>query len=343
MRDRVRDRVTTTRRAVAGVGAGMIALAGLAAPAYSAQQMPPTDPLPVSGRHLDGSVAEMFRPGGTPPGADLAECRPAPEHPRPVILVHGITGNRQQNWVNAAPYLANEGFCVYTLTYGTLPLPGPLGGLGGLAPMEVIDRQLAEKVAEVRDRTGAAEVDLVAHSMGTVVANSYVTLGGGAEHVHTVVNLAGVMGGQADPTGLIATAVEGLTAPGPVTGSAADVIGGRPALLDLLAGSPRITALNAGGSPFVAGVEYTNIVSRTDETIAPFTSGLATGPAGVRVRNHVLQDGCERDRSDHGAVAAAPRALALMHNALAPEHPVPVPCVTVLPLIGPLPDGVPGS
>ena len=320
-------RRTTTRVATVLVAA---AITAGAAPATSvAQQMPPVEPLPVTGRHLDGSVAEALRPGGSPPGADLPDCRPAPEHPRPVILVHGVTGNRQQNWVNAAAYLAGRGFCVYTMTYGALPLPGPLGGLGGLAPMAVIDRQMAETVDAVRARTGAAQVDLVAHSMGTVVTNSYVTLHGGARNVHTVVNLAGVMGGQSDPGGVLRGAVEAVAA----SGSAAPVIGGRPAVLDILEGSPRIDALNAGGSPYAHDVEYTNIVSRTDETIRPFTRGLAEGP---RARNIVLQDGCEVDRSDHGAVAAAPRALALLHNALAPVDPVPVPCVPVWPLVGPV-------
>lgn len=297
-----------------------LAATALATPVAAAQQMPPAQPYPVPHDFLAGVPAELMDPFGSAPGADLADCRPAPEHPRPVLLVHGFTANRQFNWANVAPYLANHGFCVYSFTYGTLPLPLPLGNRGGLTPMEAIDRQMAAAVADVRARTGAREIDLVSHSMGSVVATSYAKLGGGADHVHTVVNLAGVIAGQEDTGGVVRTLTDAV-ANDPGSGG---FVGGRPAVADIMVGSERILALNAGGSPYADGVDYTNIVSRYDETIRPYTAGTAPGP---RATNIVLQDGCEIDHSGHGAVASQPRALALMHNALSPERPVPVPCL----------------
>lgn len=311
--------VSTLAAAVAFAVTGAAAAATLA-PAAAAQQMPPAQPYPVPHSFLAGVPAEFHDPHGSAPGADLPDCRPAPEHPRPVLLVHGFTANRQFNWATVAPFLANHGFCVYSFTYGTLPLPLPLGNPGGLAPMAEIDRQMAAAVADVRARTGAAEIDLVSHSMGSVVATSYAKLGSGADHVHTVVNLAGVIGGQDDPGGVVRTVTDAIAHdPG-----SSGFVGGRPGVADILAGSERILALNAGGSPYADGVDYTNIVSRHDETIRPYTRGLADGP---RATNIVLQDGCEIDHSGHGAVASQPRALAFLHNALSPERPVPVPCL----------------
>lgn len=158
------------RRAASALAAAVaLGVTGaVAAPTAVAQQMPPAQPYPVPFDFLAGIPAELADPHGSAPGADLPDCRPAPEHPRPVLLVHGFTANRQFNWANAAPYLANHGFCVYSFTYGTLPLPLPLGNRGGLTTMDAIDRQMAAAVADVRVRTGAAEIDLVSHSMGAV-------------------------------------------------------------------------------------------------------------------------------------------------------------------------------
>lgn len=44
-----------------------------------------------------------------------------------MILVHGLGANRTVNFPTLSPFLANHGFCVFALTYGTRPKVDPPG------------------------------------------------------------------------------------------------------------------------------------------------------------------------------------------------------------------------
>jgi len=108
------------------------------------------------------AVISALRPAGffALPGA-------ANRGPRPVILLHGYAMNRA-NFVPLAYRLARAGLGpIFGFEYWTL------GRVAAGA------RQLGWFVDQVREATGAAEVDLVGHSMGGVVARYYVTLAGG--------------------------------------------------------------------------------------------------------------------------------------------------------------------
>ena len=97
--------------------------------------------------------------------------------PRPVILLHGYAMNRA-NFLPLAYRLARAGLGpIYGFEYWTL------GRVAAGA------RQLGWFVDQVRDATGASEVDLVGHSMGGVVARYYVTFAGGDDVVHRVITL----------------------------------------------------------------------------------------------------------------------------------------------------------
>ena len=57
-------------------------------------------------------------------------CRPSAAHPRPVVLVHGLLANMTDNWQTMSPLLANNGYCVFALTYGTdADPPSPFGAV----------------------------------------------------------------------------------------------------------------------------------------------------------------------------------------------------------------------
>ena len=72
-----------------------------------------------------GGVYQITHPGQPWPGVDDWSCQPSPEHPRPVILLHGTGANGVNNWGTIAPALLNEGYCVFAPTYGATPLfPG---------------------------------------------------------------------------------------------------------------------------------------------------------------------------------------------------------------------------
>jgi triacylglycerol esterase/lipase EstA (alpha/beta hydrolase family) len=100
------------------------------------------------------------------------------------------------------------------------------------------------------------------------------------------------------------------------------------ACTQLLAGSDFYATLRAGGVA-APGVTYTNIVTRYDELVVPYTSGIEPG-----MRNITVQDQCPLDFADHLAIAADPVAAADVLNALDPAHPRPVPCVFVAPFVG---------
>lgn len=97
--------------------------------------------------------------------------------PRPIILLHGYAMNRA-NFVPLAYRLARAGL-------------GPILGFEywTLGRTAAAARQLGWFVDEVRAATGAAEVDLIGHSMGGVVARYYVTLAGGDPAVHRLITL----------------------------------------------------------------------------------------------------------------------------------------------------------
>ncbi|SDC64463.1 triacylglycerol lipase [Rhodococcus tukisamuensis] len=104
---------------------------------------------------LAGVPLELGNPGGSAPGSNDWSCRPSAAHPEPVVLVHGTGGNKQTNWATYAPLLANEGYCVYALTYGAYDdLPWPLSALGAFRPMDESAQQLADFVDRVPASTG---------------------------------------------------------------------------------------------------------------------------------------------------------------------------------------------
>ncbi len=97
--------------------------------------------------------------------------------PRPIIVLHGYAMNRA-NFLALAYRLRRAGL-------------GPVLGFEywTLGRVAAGARQLGWFVDEVRAATGAAEVDLIGHSMGGVVARYYVTIAGGDRFVHRVITL----------------------------------------------------------------------------------------------------------------------------------------------------------
>ena len=96
-----------------------------------------------------------------------------------------------------------------------------------------------------------------------------------------------------------------------------------------LRGSAFLRKLSRGGGPAVPGVDYTMIMTRNDELVIPYTSGEMDG-----ARNHVVQQECALDQSEHLSVIFDPVTAYLILNALDPKHRKPVPCTLVLPLVG---------
>ncbi|MGQ4600146.1 alpha/beta fold hydrolase [Nocardia sp. R6R-6] len=275
---------------------------------------------PVDFNFFAGVPAELANPGGSLPGTNNWSCRPSPEHPDPVVLVHGTGGGAQTNWGVYAPLLANEGYCVYAATYGNYDLPWPLSAIGGMLPIEQSSAQLATFVDRVLGATGAARVDLIGHSQGNLIGNYFVKRLGGAAKVDKLVALAPPWLGS--NAGGMAELNDFGTRLG--LGPLFDAVAGSPcqACRQVLQGSDFMRALNQDGV-YHPDVAYTNIATMLDELVVPYTAGLVAGP---RATNIVVQDGCATDYSGHTGIAGSPRAATYVLNALDPAHPRPVPC-----------------
>lgn len=328
-RDAARGGGGRLRRALVRGGvaaaAGLLAL-GVASPAASA-------PLPVPATFFSGIGPELLHPGGSLPGVNDWTCRPSAEHPEPVILVHGTAGGAQTNWGPMAPRIKNAGYCVYALTYGVNPgTPWPLSAMGGLTSMEDSAQELAAFVDKVLASTGAQKVDFVGHSQGTLMPDYYVKFLGGAPKVDKYISLAPLWKGTtAGGASEFTAKLDAAAATNPSAKAYADLLDEYcGACSEMSAGSPFIEKMNAGGV-YAPGVHYTNIMTKYDELVVPWTAGYVEGPDAVNI---VVQDTCEQDYSDHLAIAASVRSQAMVLNALDPAHPVPVPCVFVPPFFG---------
>lgn len=280
-----------------------------------------TAPLPVPYQFLPSAIAGGA-PGANAPGTNIWTCKPTAAHPRPVVLVHGTFGNQATNWQTYGPLLKNHGYCVFALTYGTygdLPISYIAGGMG---PMETSAQQLAAFVAKVLKATGATKVDLVGHSQGTLMPQYYVRYLGGAKYVDNYISLASLWHGTN-----VAAAASVLAAVGGVPVDTLVPI--CVACGEFAPGSGFMAKIRAGGVVATPGVRYTNITSKYDELVSPYTSGLQAG-----MKNYILQSVCPLDFTEHFEIAADRNATQIVLNTLDPAHAQPVSCSLVLPFVG---------
>jgi triacylglycerol lipase len=255
-----------------------------------------------------------------PPGSNDFSCRPSAEHPRPVVLVHGLGASAPSNWGYIGPRLHDAGYCVFALSYGIDPRTQGLPYRpGGTISMEQSSKELKAFVKRVLEATGARRVDLVGHSEGTVMPRYYLERRGGAKRVKRFVaitplwrgtNLAGIgfLAEEAAPYGLDQ----------PLIDLVAGLCGSCP---EFVQGSPFLDHLNADGEA-IPGIRHTNIITRYDELVQPYTSGIMSDGG----TNIVVQDVCPNDLSEHAAVAFDPVVARLVLNALDPPHAQPVAC-----------------
>ncbi|WP_084478443.1 lipase family alpha/beta hydrolase [Nocardia jejuensis] len=280
----------------------------------------PTYPVPYG---LGEGLAHYFDPS-SPPGANDWNCRPTPEHPEPVILLHGLTATQAADWATLAPLLANNGYCVFALNYGMESrLPAPLNTVPGLRSMvESATEELAPFVDRVLAATGAAKVDFVGHSEGTVMPRWYIKYLGGAAKVAKSVNLTPINNGtQANGGALIGSL---LSRVGLWDGAQQLMVNsGAGAAVQLATGSNFLASLNSG-TAYEPDIRYTFIMTRYDEIVLPYTSGF--GPLAPNITNIVVQDQCPLALFEHNGASSDPVAAQHVLNALDPENAVPVNC-----------------
>ncbi|MFC9280784.1 esterase/lipase family protein [Streptomyces collinus] len=276
-----------------------------------------------------GFLKGVFTPGEAPPGADDWSCRPTAAHPDPVVLIHGTLENMNDMWHGAAPLLADNGYCVFAFDHGGASPTAPFQGVGRMEDSAAV---LAAFVDRVRAATGAAQVDLVGHSLGGGPVPRYYLkhFPGAAAKVGKLVGITPSNHG---------TTLDGLTELGRALHLLEPVDAllehDYPALVEQEVGSDFNRALDAGGDT-VPGVDYTVIATRYDEVVTPYGNGFLTAGPGASVHNITVQDGCGLDATDHLEASYDPVVLTHVLNALDPAHPRPVRCTAVLPLTGPV-------
>ncbi|WP_027008489.1 esterase/lipase family protein [Conexibacter woesei] len=274
--------------------------------------------LPVVYNFSAAALAAQASPGAAPAGANDPTCVPSTAHPRPVVLVNGTFADQITSWNAIAPLLKNEGYCVYTFTYG---VSAP-SGLGGTGPVAASAGQLSTEVDAVLTATGASEVDIVGWSQGGMMPRYYLKNLGGAAKVHTLVGLA--------PSNHGTTLLGIFTLTDLLLGGEGILGAGCEACSDQHAGSAFLTALNAGGDT-VSGVDYTVIETAYDEVVTPYSSAFLSGPS---VTNITLQSQCLLDLGDHISIPYDHVAARDVLNALDPAHAVAPTCSPVVAGVG---------
>jgi triacylglycerol esterase/lipase EstA (alpha/beta hydrolase family) len=277
------------------------------------------------GNAATGYAQLAVDPTASPPGVNVAGCRPSTAHPYPVILLPGTLYDLADTWQALGPILANAGYCVFGLNYGANAVTTLTGGrIWSVGDIPTAATQLGDFVQQVRVQTGAAQVDIVGWSQGGMMPRWYMDQDGGARYVHALVGLAPSNHG---------TTVDGLSS---LLSASAAV--GLPAVTSLigctactqqLVGSSFLAKLNAGGDS-TPGVVETVIETTHDEVVTPYQSAFLSGADDV-----TLQQQCPLDLTDHLGMPYDSAALQDVVNALGADVADFQPrCSLALPLIG---------
>jgi hypothetical protein len=170
--------------------------------------------------------------------------------------------------------------------------------------------------------TGATKVDIVGHSEGATMPDYYIEYLGGAAKVARYVGVSGVKHGTTlHGVGTFVAAFESLF---PQFGD--PTAGTCGSCSEFLVGSAFTKGLEARAP--APGVVYTNISTRYDELVSPYTSSFLEGS---NVTNITMQAGCKLDASDHLSIISSRRTGRYILNALDPAHTQPVKCSPVAP------------
>ncbi|TCN57338.1 lipase (class 2) [Rhodococcus sp. SMB37] len=325
------------RIAVATATATLAVSASLATtPAIASAQptadLPPgevsTDSPATSYNRLSELLSTM---GPSTDGTNDLDCVPSPEHPRPVVLVHGTGSGMTQTWPIVAPQLADLGYCVYALNYGgATAMFDPDTTIWGVTDIEQSAVEVRDFVDAVLEHTGSDKVDLVGHSQGGMLSRQYLKFEGGADPVDPARNkvenlvMLGATNHGTSFNGLQqlygALAILGLTNGKDIVAQALFAgtnlgVAGQQQLI----GSRVLAALN-NGPETLPGITYTSIATRHDEIVTPPESSFLEPDPGAEVYNKWVQDLCPSSPADHSTMLMLPESLYLLKSALDPAY-----------------------
>jgi triacylglycerol esterase/lipase EstA (alpha/beta hydrolase family) len=266
--------------------------------------------LPVSWNFPQGFVSGLLSPQTAAPGAIAvdfqhnvvpAACHSA-VHPVPVVLIHGTWENQNDNWQAMAPWLKNNGYCVYSFTYGQ-GMPGEQ--IGGTIHVWESAAQVGQAVNLVLKATGAPQVDFVGHSQGAGITPSwyidYLMRNNDTPN--------GPINNPAPETSgpslvrkfiMIAPSLHGTTLSGIATlGQALSVFNILGIISVEVPAASDQTTLSVATKHILSfgdtapGVQYTTVIEKGDQVVTPYQQQILSTTnvaAGASVNNIILQN-----------------------------------------------------
>ncbi|HET9140366.1 esterase/lipase family protein [Actinophytocola sp.] len=217
--------------------------------------------------------------------------------PDPVIIVNGTFGPAFF-YEPLAARLRHDGYRVAIFELTNL-------GTGDIANTA---RDLNAFADRVRAQTGAARVDLVAHSQGGLVARQYIKFLGGSSEVDSLVSLG------APHYGTVVANIAAFFGLGNCLGVVA--------CQQMAAGSAFLNNLNAGDDT-IGSVRYTNLYTALDELVQPVhNAALADGATNVLIQSQcplriVEHVGLALDGTVYSGITDALRGARITLNCLA--------------------------
>ncbi|CAH0027745.1 unnamed protein product [Clonostachys rhizophaga] len=239
-------------------------------------------------------------------------CR-SEKHPNPLIMLHGLSANREVDLNTLGWNLTDAGYCVFSMTYGAHTL---VPWIGGLKSMRESAKEVAAFIKEVKTKTGAQKVDLLGHSEGGVMA-IYVpmTQSGIAEIVDHNIALGPAIHG-AKYFGFTDLLYFG----GEVTRNLASLalkVLGCAACDDMATDGDVYDDFKANAGKIIQpGNKASIIMSNADTLVAPATSRIDEPGA----RNIIVQDTCPDDAVGHAGLAWDKTVWGLVVNELTEDY-----------------------
>ncbi len=184
---------------------------------------------------------------------------------QPVIIVAGTVSPEIANEPLAAR-MRGDGYSVWIYVLPNL----------GLGDIHDSSAGLGSLVDSVRASTGAPKVSLVGHSQGGLVARDYVKTRGGSTKVDKIISLGAPNHGTSLAN--LASFI-GL-------GNCIGIVGCQ----QMAIGSSYLSSLNAGDDS-IGDVRYTNIASKLDEVVTPYTTSFLNSSDG-NITNVAVQSKC---------------------------------------------------
>lgn len=264
-------------------------------------------------------VKQLEENSGSDPATDVEmdepSCRPSPNHPRPVLLLHGTGGNKS-DWNVLAPQLRGEGYCVFAMNYGqsNFSAIGRLPHVYGTDDISNSSTQVSNYVEWILKTTGSSQIDIVGHSQGAVVARNYMRFHGGIDEnpfnnkVRKLITLGGTNHG---------TTVDGLAhiiMDHPELSLPASQVFSQAALQQIV-GSSFIRHLNESGDTD-RGVDYTSIATKFDQVSTPPENTFLQAGPDSSVRNIFIQDINPNSKVTHKGLSADVDVIELVKKSL---------------------------